>query len=87
VIKPPRTKLRKDLVVVPLVELPGHLVGALRNGMGVDVMFHVGGRAFDAHMILLAARSAVFEAMLFGEMMEKDTRSIEVERWAKDRLL
>jgi speckle-type POZ protein len=79
VIKPPRTELRKDLVVVPPVELPGHLAGALRDGIGADVTFRVGGRAFHAHRMILAARSPVFKAMLFGPMMEKDTRSIEVD--------
>uniref|UniRef100_A0ACD5UU02 Uncharacterized protein n=1 Tax=Avena sativa TaxID=4498 RepID=A0ACD5UU02_AVESA len=78
VIKPPRTVCMKDLAVVPPMELPGHLALGLSEGMETDVTFRVGGRAFGAHRIVLALRSPVFKALLFGPMMEKDTRSVEV---------
>ena len=46
--------------------------------MGADVTFQVGGRAFPAHRIMLAARSPVFSSELFGDMMEKDAPCIKI---------
>ena len=43
---------------VPPPELAAHLGRLLGTGMGADVTFQVGGRAFPAHRILLAARSS-----------------------------
>jgi speckle-type POZ protein len=63
---------------VPPPELAGHLGSLLATGMGADVTFDVGGRAFPAHRVLLAARSPVFRAELFGHMMEKDARRIRI---------
>ncbi|KAG2574898.1 hypothetical protein PVAP13_7KG393600 [Panicum virgatum] len=63
---------------VPPPELAGHLGSLLATGMGADVTFDVGGRAFPAHRALLAARSPVFRAELFGHMMEKDARRIRI---------
>ncbi|RLM74719.1 hypothetical protein C2845_PM15G22640 [Panicum miliaceum] len=63
---------------VPAPELAGHLGSLLATGMGADVTFDVGGRAFPAHRVLLAARSPVFRAELFGHMMEKDARRIRI---------
>ncbi|KAF8708841.1 hypothetical protein HU200_030231 [Digitaria exilis] len=39
---------------------------------GADVTFHVAGAAFRAHKVMLAARSPVFDAELFGPMAKKD---------------
>lgn len=63
---------------VPAPELPGHLRGALRDGTGADVTFHVGpGReVFRAHRVILAARSPVFRAELYGHMAERDPRHV-----------
>nr|CAB3488333.1 unnamed protein product [Digitaria exilis] len=46
---------------------------------GTDVAFHVDGRLFHAHKCVLAARSPVFDAELFGLMKEKDTEPIKVD--------
>ncbi|CAO2036574.1 unnamed protein product [Urochloa humidicola] len=63
---------------VPPPELAGDLGRLLATGMGSDVTFDVGGRAFPVHRVVLAARSPVFRAELFGEMMEKDARRIRI---------
>ncbi|WVZ50332.1 hypothetical protein U9M48_001592 [Paspalum notatum var. saurae] len=58
--------------VVPPPDLHRHL-GALLDGkvVGGDVTFEVGGELFPAHRYVLAARSPVFKAELFGPMKER----------------
>ncbi|CAO2152000.1 unnamed protein product [Urochloa humidicola] len=46
---------------------------------GKDVDSEVGGKVFAAHRCVLAARSSVFKADLFGPGMEKDTSYIRVD--------
>ncbi|KAF7011221.1 hypothetical protein CFC21_025551 [Triticum aestivum] len=60
------------------MELPGHLERMLVKGRRADVRFRVRGRNFRAHSSILAERSPVFEAQLFGPMAEKDMRRIKV---------
>lgn len=47
--------------------------------MGTDVDFEVNGESFAAHKLVLAARSPVFRAQLFGPMKDQNTRCINVE--------
>ncbi|CAN6288149.1 unnamed protein product [Urochloa humidicola] len=66
---------------VPFVELPPpdiqrHLNGLLLSGEGADVMFEVNGETFAAHRCVLAARSSVFKAELFGPMVEGTTGNV-----------
>lgn len=61
-------------VVVPQPKLHQDLKDMLKNGEGADVTFSVGGQLFPAHRCILAARSAVFRAELFGAMREKDAQ-------------
>nr|CAB3468690.1 unnamed protein product [Digitaria exilis] len=49
----------------------------LRKGTGSDVTLVVSGESFTAHKAILASRSPVFMAQLFGHM--KETRSQRVE--------
>ncbi|XP_048557211.1 BTB/POZ and MATH domain-containing protein 1-like [Triticum urartu] len=58
--------------------LPGNIERTLKDGKGADVTLLVGGREFSAHRFMLAAQSPVFDAQLFGPMMDEDTRCIEV---------
>ncbi|KAF3327897.1 BTB/POZ and MATH domain-containing protein 2-like isoform X2 [Carex littledalei] len=51
----------------------------LESGEGADVTFVVTGEIFKAHRCVLAARSDVFNAELFGCMKEKLTDTITVE--------
>ncbi|CAN6288145.1 unnamed protein product [Urochloa humidicola] len=52
-----------------------HLGSLLLSGEGADVAFEVGGETFTAHRCVLAARSPVFRAELFGPMKEGTTAS------------
>ncbi|CAM0902591.1 unnamed protein product [Alopecurus aequalis] len=62
----------------PPLELPGHLERMLGDPRGADVTFNVGGEEFCANKFLLAARSPIFAAQLFGPMADKDMRHVEV---------
>ncbi|KAF7087756.1 hypothetical protein CFC21_090920 [Triticum aestivum] len=60
----------------------GHQLGRLLDpGLATwtDVSFVVAGETFRAHRALLAARSPVFEAQLFGAMLESSSASITLE--------
>ncbi|KAE8769168.1 TD and POZ domain-containing protein 2 [Hordeum vulgare] len=47
-----------------------HLNNLLQTKVGADVTFEVNGKTFAAHRCVLAARSRVFMAQLFGPMKE-----------------
>ncbi|XP_037446076.1 BTB/POZ and MATH domain-containing protein 2-like [Triticum dicoccoides] len=49
-------------------DLPSHLGDLLLSKEGADVTFEVNGKEFAAHSWMLAARSTVFKARLFGTM-------------------
>ncbi|WVZ50313.1 hypothetical protein U9M48_001579 [Paspalum notatum var. saurae] len=57
-------------LAVPPPELHRHLSALLDGGVGGDVTFHVGLEQFTAHRCVLAARSPVLMAELFGPMKE-----------------
>ncbi|XP_048537772.1 BTB/POZ and MATH domain-containing protein 3-like [Triticum urartu] len=63
---------RSQFVVVPQSNLIHHLGDLLKSEKGADVVFEVGGVKFPAHRCVLAARSPVFSAELFGAMKEGD---------------
>jgi speckle-type POZ protein len=44
-----------------------------------DVSFNVGGESFSAHRLVLAARSPVFKAELYGPMAESKMTSITIQ--------
>ncbi|KAF7011214.1 hypothetical protein CFC21_025545 [Triticum aestivum] len=50
----------------------------LKGGEGADVTFTVAGQSFLAHRCVLAARSPVFKAELFGMMNETLAQSIKI---------
>ncbi|KAI5020317.1 hypothetical protein ZWY2020_045205 [Hordeum vulgare] len=60
-------------IEVPPSNLCEHLNHLLTTKVGADVMFEVGHESFAAHRNILAARSAVFLAELFGPMKEGTT--------------
>ncbi|KAF8691988.1 hypothetical protein HU200_039933 [Digitaria exilis] len=86
----------------PEPDLTRHIGELLVSMEGADVTFHVDGEEFVAHRVILAARSPVFEAELYGPpaTMEMDMVRVEVddmrdwyralapatERYAMDRL-
>ncbi|XP_048537152.1 BTB/POZ and MATH domain-containing protein 3-like [Triticum urartu] len=53
-----------------LPDIHQHFKSLLQNKVGADVAFQVGGETFPAHRCVLAARSTVFMAQLFGPMKE-----------------
>ena len=64
------------VVVVPPSDLGQHLGGLLAAKEGADVTFQVAGEAFCAHRCVLAARSPVFKAELFGAMKEGTSTAV-----------
>jgi speckle-type POZ protein len=67
--KPPASS-SPPLVRVPPSDLHRHFGHLLEAKDGADVTFQVGGETFMAHRCVLAARSPVFKAEVFGKMKE-----------------
>ena len=76
----PNKKARIDVntafVVVPASDMHQHFTRLLQSGEGTDVIFEVSGEKLHAHRCVLAARSAVFRAELFGPMKEGTTTGV-----------
>ncbi|XP_012704466.2 BTB/POZ and MATH domain-containing protein 2 [Setaria italica] len=66
-------------VGVPPSDLSRHLGHLLLNEQGADVRFRVDGEDFPAHRCVLAVRSPVFQAELFGTMKEASSEAPCVE--------
>jgi speckle-type POZ protein len=64
---------------VPPSDLSDNLGKLLEEKKGSDVTFEVGGEVFPAHRAVLAMRSPVFDAELFGPMEEKTSQLITVQ--------
>ncbi|XP_037462639.1 BTB/POZ and MATH domain-containing protein 2-like [Triticum dicoccoides] len=63
--------IRCDVVVVgEPPSMQENFTELLLSGLGTDIVFGVGGETFAAHRCVLAARSAVFRALLFSPMKE-----------------
>ncbi|CAO2142445.1 unnamed protein product [Urochloa humidicola] len=65
--------------VVPPPDLGRHLGNLLESQVGADVTFDVGGEIFTAHRAVLATRSSVFMAELFGQMKEKAAECVKID--------
>lgn len=80
VIKEPHTEDVSTVVVpVPESNLHAHFANMLKDGKGVDVKFSVGGQLFSAHRCVLAARSPVFKAKLYGQMKETTMKCVKID--------
>ncbi|KAG2582534.1 BTB/POZ and MATH domain-containing protein 1-like [Panicum virgatum] len=66
-------------IEVPPSNIGEHLWNFLDAGEGVDVRFSVGGETFAAHKLVLAMRSPVFRAGLFGRMREAKEQLVTIE--------
>lgn len=64
---------------VPPSDLGQQFGQLLECGKGSDVSFQVKDETFSAHKLVLAARSPVFRAQLFGPMKDQNTKCITVE--------
>ncbi|CAL4997517.1 unnamed protein product [Urochloa decumbens] len=82
------TVFRKPLVTetksLPMIKVPpsdiaDHFGKLYETKEGVDVTFSVGGVDFTAHKTVLATRSPVFRAELYGPMREGGSEPIVVE--------
>ncbi|TVU31444.1 hypothetical protein EJB05_23128, partial [Eragrostis curvula] len=70
---------RAEPLTVPPPDLNQHLGALLAGGVGGDVTSHVGGEQLTAHRYVLAARSSVLMAQLFGPMKEKTMTDIQID--------
>ncbi|CAN6240968.1 unnamed protein product [Urochloa humidicola] len=66
-------------IEIPESKLHQDLTDMLKNREGADVTFRVRDQLFPSHKCILAARSTVFKAELFGAMKEKDTQCIKID--------
>ncbi|KAF8685297.1 hypothetical protein HU200_044064 [Digitaria exilis] len=64
----------------PSPDLGQNLGELLDSQLGADVEFMVGDEVFMAHRIVLAARSSVFKAELYGQMKEKVQDDVHTDR-------
>ncbi|VAI37948.1 unnamed protein product [Triticum turgidum subsp. durum] len=69
------TVIHDEETSVPPSDLHRHLGDLLKNKDAADVTFQVGGQPLSAHRCVLAARSSVFKAELFGAMQESSAAS------------
>ncbi|XP_047045037.1 BTB/POZ and MATH domain-containing protein 1-like [Lolium rigidum] len=69
-------------IPVPPSDIGTHLGRLLDHADGTDVSFVVDGETFLAHRWVLAARSPVFRAELFGSMTEATMQSITLHEMA-----
>jgi speckle-type POZ protein len=56
-----------------------HLGELLQNQSGVDVTFVVSGESISAHKSILAARSPIFMAEFFGNMLERSSQCVDIQ--------
>ncbi|KAK2980447.1 hypothetical protein RJ640_028855 [Escallonia rubra] len=63
----------------PPSDIGQHFGQLLESAEGTDINLEVDGENFPAHKLVLAARSPVFRAQLYGPMRDHDTRWIKVE--------
>ncbi|KQJ95651.1 BTB/POZ and MATH domain-containing protein 1 [Brachypodium distachyon] len=66
-------------IALPPSDLSDHFGKLLLEEEGADVTFSVGGETFAAHKIVLATRSPVFKAELYGQMKERTAQSVTIE--------
>ncbi|XP_050218451.1 BTB/POZ and MATH domain-containing protein 2-like [Mercurialis annua] len=66
-------------IALPPSDIGQHFGKLLESGKGSDVHIEVDGEIFAAHKLVLATRSPVFRAQLFGPMKDQNTRCIKVE--------
>ena len=66
-------------IPVPEPDLGHHFGALLDSGEGTDVTFEVDGEVYRAHKLVLAARSPVFKAQLFGPMRDRNSGHLEIK--------
>ncbi|CAM0151185.1 unnamed protein product [Urochloa decumbens] len=66
-------------IEVPQSDMGGQYAKLLEEKVGVDVTYSVGGQEFTAHKVVLATRSPVFKAQLYGPLREAGIARITIE--------
>ncbi|XP_022959083.1 BTB/POZ and MATH domain-containing protein 2-like [Cucurbita moschata] len=66
-------------ITTPPSNIGQHFGKILESGKLTDVNFDVDGETFSAHKLVLAARSPVFRAQLYGPLKDRNTECIKVE--------
>lgn len=66
-------------IPVPPSNINEHFGLLLERVEGTDVRFDVNGEVFNAHKLVLAARSPVFMAQFYGPMKDRDKECIKVD--------
>jgi len=86
VIKKPTVSKAKSFprIGVPPSNMAEHFGSLLETDVGVDATFIVGAEAFTVHKIVLAARSSVFKAELYGPMKEEGMGPITIKDMQPD---
>ncbi|EAY93352.1 hypothetical protein OsI_15151 [Oryza sativa Indica Group] len=86
VMKEPRVSQTKSSpkVAVPSSDIAAHLGKLLESKEAADVTFYVGEDTFAAHKIVLAMRSPVFKAELFGPMREAGAQVLPIKDMQPD---
>ncbi|KAF7056760.1 hypothetical protein CFC21_064139 [Triticum aestivum] len=71
--------IKETEIHVPPSDLSDNLATLLEGKIGAEVTFKVQGEVFSAHKILLAMRSAVFNAQFYGPMRDKGAHDITID--------
>ncbi|XP_051211902.2 BTB/POZ and MATH domain-containing protein 2-like [Lolium perenne] len=74
-----RVQPTTQLVTLPPPDMLHQFSRMLETGVGADITFKVGGEMVAAHSRLLADRSSVFMAQLFGPAKENDATLIQIK--------
>ncbi|TVU42487.1 hypothetical protein EJB05_08896, partial [Eragrostis curvula] len=84
--KEPRVSKTKVFprIKVPPSDIKRQLANLLDGKDGADAMFSVAGEIFEAHKVMLAMRSPVFKAQLYGPMSETGKEPIIIEDMQPD---
>ncbi|XP_047057558.1 BTB/POZ and MATH domain-containing protein 2-like [Lolium rigidum] len=69
----------EDHIEVPPSDITEQLGKLLDAKEGADVTFEVQGEELPAHKLVLAMRSPVFKALLYGPMKEKDSNRVIID--------
>jgi len=71
-------------IEVPPPNMAENFGSLLETDLGADVTFSVGDETFKAHKIVLATRSPVFKAELYGPMKEEGMKPITIKDMQPD---
>lgn len=76
----------QQVIEVPDGRLGDHLSGLLHSGESADIILKCKGEQFNAHKIILAARSPVFAAIFKHDLKEKKNCAVDIVDKEKDVL-